>query len=134
MLYLKGRHYWNERSDEGLLKAISYFEEAVKRDKAFALGYSGLADCYVVMGRNVWSLRAKLRERVRCRKGAGAGESWPRRSPRRPWGILHHADYNWRVAETEYKRAIELKPNYSTAHQWYAHLNWSFGGGCGSGD
>ena len=52
MLYLKGRHYWNERSDEGLLKAISYFEKAVERDKDFALGYSGLADCYVVMGRN----------------------------------------------------------------------------------
>src|SRR5437870_850095 len=52
MLYLKGRHYWNERSDVGLRKAIAYFEGAIEKDGKFALGYSGLADCYVVIARN----------------------------------------------------------------------------------
>jgi adenylate cyclase len=123
MLYLKGRHYWNERSDEGLLKAISYFEKAVERDRGFALGYSGLADCYVVMGRNGPGPSAPSYEKAReavekaLELDPGLAEAHAALG-----GILHHADYDWRAAEAEYKRAIELKPNYSTAHQWYAHL------------
>ena len=123
MLYLKGRHYWNERSDEGLLKAISYFEKAVERDKGFALGYSGLADCYVVMGRNGPGPSAPSYEKAReavekaLELDPGLAEAHAAKG-----SILHHADYNWRAAEAEYKRAIELKPNYPTAHQWYAHL------------
>jgi len=123
MLYLKGRHYWNERSDEGLLKAISYFEKAVEKDGDFALGYSGLADCYVVMGRNGPGPSAPSYEKAReavekaLKLDPGLAEAHAALG-----SILHHADYNWRAAEAEYKRAIELKPNYSTAHQWYAHL------------
>jgi adenylate cyclase len=123
MLYLKGRHYWNERSDEGLLKAISYFEKAVERDKDFALGYSGLADCYVVMGRNGPGPSAPSYEKAReavekaLELDPGLAEAHAALGT-----ILHQADYNWRAAEAEYKRAIGLKPNYPTAHQWYAHL------------
>ena len=51
-LYLKGRHFWNERSETGLTRAIEYFNEAIKRDPQFALGYAGLADCYYVLKSN----------------------------------------------------------------------------------
>src|SRR5580700_5559099 len=113
MLYLKGRHYWNERSDEGLLKAVSYFEKAVERDKDFALGYSGLADCYVVMGRNGPGPSAPSYEKAR-EAVEKALELDPELAEAHAalGGILHHADYDWRAAEAEYKRAIELKPNY----------------------
>lgn len=123
MLYLKGRHYWNERSDEGLLKAVSYFEQAIKKDSEFALGYTGLSACYSVMARNgpgapsenfqraedflakALQLDGKLAE-------AHAGLA----------NILHYYHYEWEKAELEFQRAIELKPGYSTAHQWFAHL------------
>jgi adenylate cyclase len=123
MLYLKGRQYWNERSDEGLLKAVSYFERAVERDGNFALGYSGLADCYVVMGRNgpgpsapSYQKASEAVERA-LELDPGLAEAHAALG-----SILYRADYDWRAAEAEYRRAIELKPNYATAHQWYAHL------------
>jgi adenylate cyclase len=122
MLYLKGLQYWNERSDEGLLKAVSYFEKAVERDRNFALGYSGLANCYVVMGRNGPGPSApnyqKARDAVERALGLDPGLAEAHAAL---GSILHHADYDWRAAEAEYRRAIELKPNYATAHQWYAH-------------
>src|SRR5437879_11719039 len=48
-LYLKGRFFWNERTLEGLKKAIRYFEEAIKHDPVYALAYAGLADCYTIL-------------------------------------------------------------------------------------
>ena len=51
--YLKGRYYWNKRSDEGISRAIEYFEAATKKDPTYALGYAGLADCYSVVGSTI---------------------------------------------------------------------------------
>ncbi len=123
MLYLKGRHYWNKRSDEGLLKAVSYFEQAVKKDPEFALGYAGLSACYSVMARNgpgspsdnfelAEGFLAKALRLDENLAEVHAGLA----------NILHYYHYEWEKAELEFQRAIELKPGYPTAHQWYAHL------------
>ncbi len=123
MLYLKGRHHWNERTDEGLLRAVSYFEKAVERDPKFALGYSGLADCYVVMGRNGPGSsddnysKGELFVAKALELDPDLAEAHAARA-----GILHYYRYNWEEADREYRRALELKPNYATGHQWYSHL------------
>ena len=123
MLYLKGRHYWNERSDEGLQMAVSYFEQAVKKDPGFALGYTGLADCYNVMARNGPSEPGPNFERAKefATKALELDENLAEAHAALA-GVLNYYSHDWDRAEAEFRRAIELKPNYSVAHQWYSHL------------
>src|SRR5207244_2666615 len=52
LLYLKGRHEWNNRTEEGLMKGIRYFEKVIELDPNYAMAYTGVADCYVVLGNN----------------------------------------------------------------------------------
>jgi serine/threonine-protein kinase len=122
-LYLKGKHYWNERSDEGMRKAIAYFERAIEKDGKFALGYSGLADCYSVMARNSQAEVAPRYQRAKefVMKAMELDESLAEVHATLG-SILHYYDHNWNEAEAEFRKALEIKPNYSTAHQWYAHM------------
>lgn len=123
MLYLKGRHLWNERSDDGVQRAASYFEQAVKKDPDFALGYAGLADCYSVMGRNGPGSPGLNFERAEefAMKALELDENLAEAHATLA-GLLNYYSHDWNGAEAEFKRAIELKPNYSAAHQWYSHL------------
>ncbi|HUK79919.1 MAG TPA: tetratricopeptide repeat protein [Nitrososphaerales archaeon] len=123
ILYLKGRYFWNERSKEAIDKAVKYFEEAIKLDPRFALAYSALADCFTLYGAFGW---------------LKPGDSFPRAKeyalksleldPRlaEPHAsladVLNSYEGKWEESETEFKRAIELKPSYSTAHMWYGLL------------
>ncbi|MGI0078861.1 MAG: hypothetical protein ACRECH_04495, partial [Nitrososphaerales archaeon] len=122
-LYLKGRYYWNLRSRESVEKAIEYFNLAVEQDEDFALGYSGLAECYIVMGRNGLSDPAsaypKAKEYVRkaLDRDPNLAEAHACLA-----GILHYYDHQLKSSESEFRRAIELNPNYASAHQWFAHL------------
>lgn len=50
--YLRGRYFWNQRSENGYLKAIVYFEQAITRDPGYAQAYAGLADAYALLGSN----------------------------------------------------------------------------------
>ena len=121
--YLKGRHYLNERTKEGTGKAVKYFEDAVKLDPHFALAYSGLADCYLIFGDYGWlgssealpkgksyALRAVEIDPMLAEAHASLG------------GVLQSLDWNFIESEKEFKRAIELKPSYALAYQWYALL------------
>jgi len=122
-LYMKGRHFWNDRSDEGIRKAIAYFEHAIEKDPKFALGYSGLADCYAVMARNSQAefepafQKAKEYAAKALALDDGIGETHAALG-----NILLYYDRDWSRSEAEFLRAIDLKPNYATAHQWYSHL------------
>ena len=122
-LYMKGRHFWNDRSDDGLRKAITCFEHAIEKDPKFALGYSGLADCYAVMARNSQAefepayKKAKEYAAKALSLDDGIGETHAALA-----NILLYYDRDWRESEAEFLRAIDLKPNYATAHQWYSHL------------
>jgi len=121
-LYLKGRHYWNERSKEGVTKAIEYFKQALKLDPNYALGYSGLADCHLILAQwgfedpstnfqKAEALVTKALELDRNLAEAHAALA----------AIFFYFEYDQARAEEEFRRAIELRPNYSTGHQWY-HL------------
>ncbi|HYB05059.1 MAG TPA: adenylate/guanylate cyclase domain-containing protein [Nitrososphaerales archaeon] len=118
--YLKGRYYWNERSDEGMRKAIEYLKHAIRVDPDFALGYSGLADCYMVMAHNGQAepeptyLMAKEYAQKAQELDQGLAEAHTAMA-----AVLSFYEHLWEPAEVEFKRAIDLQPSYSSAHQWY---------------
>ena len=118
-LYLKGRYFWNQRSGESFAKATMLFEKAIALDPTYALAHSGLADCYSL---SVDYARARAAEilpkaKAHARKAAELDDSLA--EAHTSLGMVSELDYDWARAEQEYKRAIELRPGYATAHHWY---------------
>lgn len=118
--YLKGRYYWNKRTDEGFKKAIEFFNEATNKDPSYALAYTGLADCYTLRSdygflpsQEGYSL-AKGAVTLALKYDDSLAEAHTSLA-----SIIAATDWNWQGAENEYRRAIELNPNYPTAHHWY---------------
>jgi tetratricopeptide (TPR) repeat protein len=126
-LYLKGRHFWNERSFEGVAKAITYFEEAVKKDPDFALAYSGLADCY-----NVQIDRAYISYDEGIALAKGCAEKAVELDPQlaeahASLGLTFENMWDYERAMQEYTKAIGLRPNYPIAHHWVSDVFASMG-------
>jgi serine/threonine-protein kinase len=123
-LYLKGRFYWNQRSEEGLQKALDYFQQAIARDPNFALAYSGLADTLNPMGAVEAGGDMPPSDVLPKAKAAALKAIELDPTLAEPHPSLGHAiafgDRDWAGGEREYKKAIELNPNYSVAHHWYA--------------
>lgn len=124
--YLLGRYYWNMRTGEGLAKAGQYFADAIQKDPNFALAYSGQADYFayltVLGGPEIMKpIDAMSRARTAAAKALQLDDSLAE-AHASMGNILHNYDWNWAAAEGEYKRAIELNPNYAMAHHLYAHL------------
>jgi TolB-like protein/DNA-binding winged helix-turn-helix (wHTH) protein/Flp pilus assembly protein TadD len=120
---LKGRYYWNKRTEEGFKKAINYFNQAIAEDPNYAPAYAGLADTYSLLGSvpaNVLTPREAMpKARVAATKALDIDESLAEAHV--SLGYVRMAyDWDFRGAEAEFKRAIELNPAYPTAHQWYA--------------
>jgi serine/threonine protein kinase len=117
-LYLKGRYFWGKRTPESIRKAIEYFNLAIEKDPGFALAYAGLADSYVVPANRIPPRDAMPKAKAAATRAleiddtlAEAHTSLGR--------VLQVYDWNWKDAEKEFKRAIELNPSYPVAHQWY---------------
>jgi TolB-like protein/DNA-binding winged helix-turn-helix (wHTH) protein/Tfp pilus assembly protein PilF len=124
--YLLGRYYWNMRTGEGLAMAGKYFADAIQKDPNFALAYSGQADYFayltVLGGPEIMKPRdAMSQARTAASKALQLDDSLAE-AHASMGNILHNYDWNWAAAEKEYKRAIELNPNYAMAHHLYAHL------------
>lgn len=120
-LYLKGRYFWNKRTKEGIEKGISYFRQALDTDPAYALAWSGLADSYIAL---TFYQYAAPREAMPKAKAAAARALEIDESLAEAHITLAHVaanfDWDWAASEKKFKRGIELNPNYSTGHQWYA--------------
>jgi serine/threonine protein kinase/tetratricopeptide (TPR) repeat protein len=120
-LYLKGRYYWNKRSEEGLQKAMEYFQQAVDKDPAYALAYAGLADTYSILA-NYETLPA--REAMPKAKAAAMKALEIDDTLSEAHVSLGHEslvyDWDWPAAGKHFERAIALNPAYPTAHQWYS--------------
>ncbi|MGI8732367.1 MAG: protein kinase domain-containing protein [Pyrinomonadaceae bacterium] len=123
-LYLRGRFHWNKRNEEGFQKALQYFQQAIERDPNFALAYSGLADTYNLLGGPEAGGDMPPNEMLPKAKAAALKALEIDETLAEPHVSLAHTKYyydrDWAGAEREFKRAIELNPNYSVAHHWYA--------------
>jgi serine/threonine protein kinase/TolB-like protein/Tfp pilus assembly protein PilF len=120
--YLKGRYFWNRRTESDFRKAIGYFTQAIAADETYALAHAGLADCYSLLG--IWGA-APPRETFGQAKAAALRAVALADAP----GEAHASSalvlwvYDWDLpgAEKAFQRAIALSPNYATAYQWYAY-------------
>lgn len=121
-LYLKGRFYWNKYTDEGFLKSIDYFKQAVDKDPGYGLAYSGLADSYSLLGEDgtVPPRESFPQARAYAEKALKLDETLNR--AHLSLGIVK-LFYDWNVmgAEKELRRAKELDPNDAQAYHFYGH-------------
>jgi TolB-like protein/DNA-binding winged helix-turn-helix (wHTH) protein/Tfp pilus assembly protein PilF len=126
--YLRGRSFWNQRSEASLLKAIDQFNKAIEVDAGYAPAYSGLADCYTTLGYLSYldPLDAFPRARDAATKALELDSSLAEAHTSLAYYNLYHA-WNWTEAENEFKKAIELNPNYATAHDWYSYYLMAMG-------
>jgi TolB-like protein/cytochrome c-type biogenesis protein CcmH/NrfG len=123
-LYLKGRYYWNKRTEESLNKAVECFNQATEIDPDYALAYAGLADCYTKLG-DVGVTAMTSRDAFALARQAGLKALKIDPSLPEVHASLGHLNMHllrWDEAENDFKRAIELNPNYASAHQWYAYF------------
>ena len=126
-LYLKGRYFWNKR-EAGILKAIEYFEQAREQDPNYSLAYAGLADSYIVQGWNgdIPPKEIYPKAQAAAIKALGLDDELAE-AHNALATVKRDFDWDWPGAEREYKRAIELNPNYASAHQWYGELLFALG-------
>ena len=118
--YLKGRYWWNKRTEEGLHKGIDYFQQAIAKDPAYALAYSGLADCYSLLA--YYGFVATKSGYPSAREAALEALKIDDSLAEAHTSLVFvktFYDWDWLGAERESQRAIELNPGYATAHQWY---------------
>ncbi|MGD9561601.1 MAG: tetratricopeptide repeat protein [Pyrinomonadaceae bacterium] len=125
--YLRGRYYWNKRTGEDIGKAIDQFQIAIDRDPNYAMAFVGLADAYSIY--TDYSSKAPADSMSRAegfaRQALAIDEQLA--EPHATVGNVYYNDLKWSDAETEYKRAIELNPNYATAYHWYSVLLFAMG-------
>ena len=125
-LYLKGQFFLNKRTATGLEEAARYFEQATATDPNYARAYAGIAGSYALMGGYTGLPQAEFisKARTAALKALEIDKSLPEAHAALAL-IVQNYDWDWQTAEKEFRRAIELNPNYATAHHWYAeHLMW----------
>ncbi len=124
-LYLKGRYFWNERTDESIHKAIDYFNQAAKKDPHYAAAYSGLADSYSILGFSIdvggmAPNDAQPKAIAAAQRAITLDDSLAEAHASLAFIKLH---YQWDLpgSETEFRRAFVLNPGEANTHHWYAH-------------
>jgi len=119
-LYLKGRYFWNKRTEANIQTALDYFQRAVDLDPGYARAWVGIADVWIFRG---WYSRLAPRETFPKAKSAALRalefDSTLAEAHASMAHILFEFDHDWPAAEREYRRAIELDASYPTAHHWY---------------
>jgi TolB-like protein/Tfp pilus assembly protein PilF len=119
-LYLRGRHFWYRRTEEGIRRSIECFEEALRHDPSLAAAYDGISDAHTMLAcrgmtpavESFHKAKAAARQAVRMQPELGEG-----------YASLAHVrlhDWDWVGLESEFRRAVELDPGYAIAHYWYA--------------
>jgi len=119
--YLKGRYYWNKRSPEGIRKAIEQFQQALDRDPNYALGYVGVADCYLQMEQYAGVPASEIVPKAKAAADRALQLDDSLSEAHASSASICQKQWRWAEAEEEIKRAISLNPNYPTAHHWYAY-------------
>ncbi|MHB8486210.1 MAG: FlgO family outer membrane protein [Candidatus Acidiferrales bacterium] len=125
-LYLKGRYFLNKRNAQGFQQAIDYFQQAIAKDPRYALAYAGLADSYALTSSYNLDPGGNLPPKARAAalRALQIDENLAEAHTALAL-IAENYDWDWQTAGREFRRAIELNPNYPTAHEWYAeYLAW----------
>jgi tetratricopeptide (TPR) repeat protein len=122
-LYLRGRYAWYTRTEEGLRTAATFFEQAVQQAPTYARAHSGLADAYAVLGFYDYLAPAEAFPVAEAAAKRAIELDGDLAAPHATLGYVElYYNWNFQRAEEEFRRAIALESNYSTAHQWYANL------------
>lgn len=119
-LYLRGRFLWNQRDVGAVAESVDFFRRAAARDPGFALAHAGLADAHVILG--VYGVGAPAEVYPAARDAAGKALTIDPGLGEAVAALACVAavyDWDWRGAEEQFRRAIDLSPSYATAHQWY---------------
>ncbi len=128
--YVRGRYFWNKRSQPDLNRGLSYFKQAIEKDPAYAPAYAGEADCYIMLAN--WNFVAPDEAYPKA-KDAALKALQLNRGLAEAHTSLGYAkflyEWNWNDAEREFRRAIDLNPNYASAHQFYSILLMASGRG-----
>jgi TolB-like protein/DNA-binding winged helix-turn-helix (wHTH) protein/predicted Zn-dependent protease len=125
-LYLKGRYFWNKRTAEGFQQAVDYFQQAIDKDPKYGRAYAGLADTLTLISTWYQGPQSELMPKARTAalRALELDESLAEAHASLAL-IKENYDYDWPGSEKEFRRAIQLDPQYATAHQWYAEfLSW----------
>ncbi len=124
--YLKGRYFWNKRTEDGLKKASDYFNQAIEKDPNYAQAYAGLADSYALLGDWEYGVLAPKEAYPRAKAAATKALELDSNLGEAHISLafcLDGFDWDWESAGREFRRGVELSPGYATGHQWYAwHL------------
>jgi serine/threonine protein kinase/Flp pilus assembly protein TadD len=126
--YLKGRYYWNRRTEQMLKRAVEYFQQAIDKDPGYALAYAGLADCYAVYTN--YQVESPRNSGPKAKAAAmKALEIDSALAEAHASLAMTHVQYEWEwaAADREFRRSIDLDPNYATAYHWYGILHSATG-------
>ena len=120
-LYLQGRFFWNKRSEESLKTAIRYFEQAIEKDPQYAVAWAGIADSYSLLGEfgNIPRKELYPKAKAAVNKALEIDNNLAEVHTSLA-SILMLSEWDWTNSEKEFKLALELNPNYPTAHHWYS--------------
>jgi eukaryotic-like serine/threonine-protein kinase len=120
-LYLKGRFFWGRRSGDNIPKAIEYFEEAIRQDPNYALAYAGLAEAWITLpghaSARLQDVKPKAKEAAL--KSLQIDDTLAGAHTALAQVLFFDLDFTGAIKE--FQRAIDLDPNYATAHHWYAN-------------
>jgi DNA-binding winged helix-turn-helix (wHTH) protein/TolB-like protein/tetratricopeptide (TPR) repeat protein len=118
--YTKGRYFWNKRTSEDIRKAVGYFEDAIIEDPNYALAYSALADSYATLGvlDDLPPGETMPKARSAAMRALELDDTLAEAHTSLAY-VKHRYEWDWPGAEREFRRALELDPDYARAHQWY---------------
>jgi TolB-like protein/DNA-binding winged helix-turn-helix (wHTH) protein/Flp pilus assembly protein TadD len=122
--YLRGRFFWNKRTEAGLRKAVEYFNEAIAKDGTYAPAHAGLADSWALLASNFYDAvpprEAMPRAKTAALRALALDDRLAEAHTSLAYVLLAY-DWDPAAAEREFQQAVRGNPGYATAHHWYAH-------------
>ena len=126
--FLRGKHFWNKRTGDDIKKALEYFKEAVNIEPLYALAHVGIAESYDLLHQytGVPSIETYPKAKASALKALEIDPNIGEAHISIAYALTEHF-WDWEAAGAEYKKGLELSPNYATGHQWYAEYLTNMG-------